>query len=441
MEKVWVEARMTWLAQQLGSRRLLEAEVVAPTDEYFPGRYHGAEGDAQRIFSQLRKRMQIEPHRIGLEISDQLSTEEALGEYFAGEPATIRVRPALLESPQSLIATLTHELCHEILLGGGLLHDNNDDLERLTDLLQVFLGLGIFGANDALHEQTVREGRFSWWSIGKRGYLPMRMYGYGMALFAWARDEASPEWIEHLRPDVREPLVSGLRYLQKTGDSTFDIHTSESEPPTADLNLATSRLAHRSASFRLLGLWDLLCLGPEAAPAALAIAKLLHDRDGDISSLAARTLGTIGPSALPHAPQLQDLLASRRPADRESAAFALGELAPDDPDLIQDLRRLLDDHDPAAQSAAIVALGKFGAKASGLMPELLQAFQRALVKCDDRLIDPLAVTLQQVDPDSRRRVREFIAPFGQDMLHFAEECLAHAESAEPVVQPEPGSNP
>ena len=42
-EKVWVESRMTWLAHQLGSRRLLEAEVVEPTEEFFPAAYGGSE--------------------------------------------------------------------------------------------------------------------------------------------------------------------------------------------------------------------------------------------------------------------------------------------------------------------------------------------------------------------------------------------------------------
>ena len=436
-EKVWVESRMTWLAHQLGSRRLLEPDVVEPTEDFFPEAYGGSEADARRIFNQLVEWMEIEPHRVRLEFSDHLVTQEALGDYTAGEPAVVRVRPALLETPESLIATLTHELCHEILLGGGLLQDNNDDLERLTDLTQVYLGLGIFGANDSLHEQTTREGRFSWWSIGKRGYLPMRMYGYGMALFAWARKESDPRWADHLRLDVREPLLAGLRYLQKTGDSTFNIHVPQGEPPAADLALATSRLTHRSPSFRLLGLSDLYELKHEASPAAAGVAKLLHDRDVGVSSLAAWTLGVMGQSAAPFASHLQDQLGSRRPADREAAAFALGEIAPDDADIVQDLGRLLEDQDRGAQAAAIAALGRFGPRASHLMPALLRTFQWALTKCDDRVLQPLAVTLQQVDPDAPARVREVISPLGHDMLQFAEECLSQAAANEDRVEEPP----
>ena len=40
-EKVWVESRMAWLAQNLGMDRMLQAPVVEPTEEYFPDEYQG----------------------------------------------------------------------------------------------------------------------------------------------------------------------------------------------------------------------------------------------------------------------------------------------------------------------------------------------------------------------------------------------------------------
>ena len=238
-------------------------------------------------------------------------------------------------------------------------------------------------------------------------------------------------------PTCREPLLAGLRYLRKTGDSTFDIHVAQGEPPAADLERATSRLAHRSPSFRMLGLWDLYELKHEASPAATGVAELLHDRDADVSSVAAWTLGVMGSAALPYASHLQDHLGSRRPGDREAAAFALGEIVPDDPGIVHDLGRLLDDNDRGAQAAAIAALGRFGPRASHLLPALLRTFQWALTKCDDRVLQPLALTLQQVDPDARARVREVISPLGHDMLQFAEECLSHAAANEDRVEEPP----
>jgi hypothetical protein len=45
-EKVWVESRMSWLAETVGIERLIDARVVEPTDEFFPGNSEGSDDDA-----------------------------------------------------------------------------------------------------------------------------------------------------------------------------------------------------------------------------------------------------------------------------------------------------------------------------------------------------------------------------------------------------------
>lgn len=435
IEKVWVESRMTWLAQQLGPQRLLDARVVVPTDEFFPGNYRGTADDAQRVFRMLREQMQIEPQRVHLEITDELYSAEAVGEYENGDPATIRVRPAELEDPESLVGTLTHELAHEILLGGGILQDNNHDLERLTDLTQVYLGVGIFGANSALREQNFREGRWSWWTMRKKGYLPMRMYGYGMSLFAWARGERRPPWARYLRPDVREPLQVGLRFLHKTSDSTFDIHAGP-QPAEPSVELALIHLNRDSAAFRMLGLQMLFELGEAALPAANAIAQQLQHRDADVSCAAAYALGTIGRPAVLYAGQLQELLRSRRPTDRESAAVALGELTPDAPEVIPALGRLLEDDDRSVAAAAAAALGNFGPAAARLAPSLLKAFHAALIRGESAVEDALAMTLHRVIPDAADLVRKHFAEIDSVLQQMAVESVEEAaDSAAAAADP------
>jgi hypothetical protein len=430
-EKVWVETRMAWLTENLGASRLREARVIEPTDEFFPGEYRADDGDAKRIFRRLAKFMQIDSGRVELQVVESINADGALGEYRAGNPAQVLVLRSLLDDAEALIATLAHELAHEILLGGGLLQGNDDDLERLTDLTMVFLGVGIFGANAALREQHFREGRYSSWSIQKHGYLPMRMYGYGLALFAWSRNEPDPAWAEHLRLDVREPMRKGLRYLLKTEDSTFDLE--QPSPPATSAAEVAPRLAHRSASFRYLGLWELVEMGAEAAPAAAEVARLLDDRDAEISGLAARVLGTIGPAAAgAHADRLHDMLWSGRPADREGAAFALGEIRPDDAKVVRDLVRLLDDSDRGVASAAVCALGNYGSAAHGAAQPLLKKYQVLLVQCDYGRIEEVARTLCRVLPDAVAAVREQFEPLGSDLADFAHEFVAAA--AEEIEQ-------
>ena len=47
-EKAWVEVRMGWLADQFGIDKLRKAEVVLPTEQYFPDAYEATPEGARR---------------------------------------------------------------------------------------------------------------------------------------------------------------------------------------------------------------------------------------------------------------------------------------------------------------------------------------------------------------------------------------------------------
>ena len=77
------------------------------------------------------------------------------------------------------------------------------DMEPLTDLLTVFLGLGVFSANTAARFQQHDDGHKQGWSMQRLGYLPEEIYGYALAKFAQERGENSPQWVKHLRTNVK----------------------------------------------------------------------------------------------------------------------------------------------------------------------------------------------------------------------------------------------
>jgi hypothetical protein len=434
-EKVWMESRMMWLAERLGANRLRESAVIEPTDEFFPEAYQAQDDDAQRVFRQVCQWMRIDPYRVRCELYDRIPCDEPrdpLGLYIQGNPARILIGRSQLTDPESLVGTIAHELAHEILLGGGHLQDNNEDLERLTDVTTVFCGLGIFCANSALRETTVREGRFSWWSLQKQGYLPLRMFGYGMSLFAWARGEQNPPWLRYLRLDARENMARGLQYLWKTGDSVFQIKPPSASPGDDAAEHGADRLAHASRSYRLLGLFELLDEGSAPAHAVDSIARLLNDDDPDISSTAAHLLGIIGEPALNYAPRLLDLLSSRAPANRERAAFALGELRPNDVLVCRELGSLLNDDRLEVCQAAAEALEKFGPAAGVALMQLLARFEKSLIKCD-ACIDALAAALTRICPDAHERVREHFSEIDAELCNYAEQCLLQARDSDCVT--------
>jgi hypothetical protein len=131
-----------------------------------------------------------------------------------GPGATIGVERSKLDDPVALVATTAHELGHELLLGEGRVSSDTRDHEPLTDLLTVFMGLGIFTANSTIRDQGWSSGVMVGWTTSRLGYLDQRTFGYALARFANVRGESSPKWLKYLRPDVRAPFRQSIRYLE-----------------------------------------------------------------------------------------------------------------------------------------------------------------------------------------------------------------------------------
>lgn len=243
-ERRWVDDGFTRLEKMLGRRRMLEAEVILPAAEYFPDIYDKTPAAVENFFRRVCGYMQVDRSSIELDIfpdeehelygmlpSWQTKSAGPAGLYFhsdayqeAGREARkgsmlVAVRATQLNDPLSLVATIAHELGHVILLGGGLLNREAPDHEPLTDLLTVFLGLGIFTANAAVRFQQHQDDRQQGWSMQRLGYLPQEVFGYALAKFALERGEVNPKWASHLSTNVRAYFKSSSAWLAKNVSS------------------------------------------------------------------------------------------------------------------------------------------------------------------------------------------------------------------------------
>ncbi len=239
-DREWINDGFHRLGQLLGRRRLLEARVIEPTAKDFPDPYDGTHEAASALFSRVCNYMQVERSRLTLEIfADE--TEElkqmlptwrsdggtrAAGLYVHAHERdhsaeqknsgmVVAIRSSMLRDPMSLVATVAHELGHVVLLGGNLLRHDTPDHEPMTDLLTVFLGLGIFTANSAARFKQFQDDRRIGWSTQRLGYLPEPVFGYALAKFAIERGEHKPHWARHLSPNVRSDFKNSLGWLQE----------------------------------------------------------------------------------------------------------------------------------------------------------------------------------------------------------------------------------
>ena len=228
-ESAWVEGRFSWLSEQFGAEPPKNAPVVLPTPEFFPDPYDGNPEGVPALFGRVCDYLGLDPARFELALYSEADRPGLVdgggkplggtaGLYQGGERPVVWVEHSRLSDPPALVATLIHEACHDLLLGAGRLRGDEPDHEFVTDLLTVYMGLGVITANATIRESHWRGGGWSGWSVGRQGYLTQPMYGYALALFARARGESKPGWLRHLRPDVRLPCKVAIRYLAEAGD-------------------------------------------------------------------------------------------------------------------------------------------------------------------------------------------------------------------------------
>ncbi|MDG4766877.1 hypothetical protein O7632_22655 [Solwaraspora sp. WMMD406] len=225
-ERDWIDESLSWLVREFGEPAL-RGPVVLPTDDFFPGEYHGSEADVAAVLDRVARHMSVDPDRIEFVYE---RVDEAEAALLAGLPAyasrssgaaghyvrragrgVITIDGAQASQPMALVATIAHELAHERLLGEGRHRADAADHEPLTDLATVFFGLGIFTANAAFEFRNRSGG----WQSSRLGYLTEPMYGYALGRYAWLRDDLSPSWARYLDTNPRSYLRRSLRYLAR----------------------------------------------------------------------------------------------------------------------------------------------------------------------------------------------------------------------------------
>jgi len=229
-ERLWVDEGFRRLARMLGSSRMQNAAVILPTDEYFPDPYSPTEAGLEALFRRVCGNMNVSRSKVELSLIPDSSelmemlpayshrSNDAAGLHFSGgeeERPLIAVRQSLLKDPLTAIATLAHELGHVILLDGGHMSRDAEDMEPMTDLVTVYLGLGIFTANASRRFLQFQDDRSQSWSMNRLGYLPEPVYAYALARFAKERGEEKPAWTAHLSTNLKTWFRQSAAWLAK----------------------------------------------------------------------------------------------------------------------------------------------------------------------------------------------------------------------------------
>ena len=230
--KAWIEERLQWLSEQFDDHAFNGRPLVLPSPEFFPDPYDASMQSVGTLLDRVCGYMDVAPDLVALKlVSDagKIWLVNDAGQYLPHAAGTfeqghrkfiVRIDRAGLDDPMELIGTMAHELAHVRLLGEGRIASDVYDNELLTDLTVVFFGLGIFLANIPRNWDS----QYKKWpdtDLHKPEYMTPPMFGYALAHLAWIRGEEKPAWAMHLHRNARPDFQQALRFLFKTGESSF----------------------------------------------------------------------------------------------------------------------------------------------------------------------------------------------------------------------------
>lgn len=223
-DRVWVNEALNWLRSEFGEEHFMEIRTVTPTKDFYERTFDGTEKDAEFILERTMELMKISEVDIGLEFFSDSPIEMADGTVLttpadidgswqsaagtfeqSNKGTTISIERQQLKTPISLIATISHELAHQILLGENRIEEND---EYLTDLTAITYGFGIFIGNSRF--QFTSSG-FGWQSSGQ-GYLPEQITAYAMAWLSKERNEKT-DYSQFLDKSIKSYFDQSLDWL------------------------------------------------------------------------------------------------------------------------------------------------------------------------------------------------------------------------------------
>ena len=269
-ERLWVDEGFSRLSRMLGSSRMQNVTVVLPTDEFFPDPWDASEVGLKALFSRVCGYMGVNPSQVELQIDpdpaiipesnelDEPSSGHGMGailgqvdlsivpdtvtssdsnelveampvftsrgwrnetasRYIAGsgeQRPTIAINRSLLSDTLTLVASLAHELGLVILLDGGHTQRDAKNIEPLTDLLTVYLGLGVFTANASRNFRKYQPDGRRGWSMSRLGFLSETVFGYALARFAKERGEIEPAWAKYLSTNLKAWFRQSAAWLR-----------------------------------------------------------------------------------------------------------------------------------------------------------------------------------------------------------------------------------
>lgn len=226
-------ATFKWLTGQFGP--VGDRPLILPTSAFFP--LSGAKGEAgvKEVFGAVRAHAGMTDWPCELKAGAANRPFDAgnahlikhggpsapcgtfrVGEGLAGRYGIITYNPSMANDPAGLAATFAHELGHYLMATAAANPPGGWDLHELhTDLAAVYLGFGIFMANQARSFSHFSTAGGSGWQSSIRGYLSEQALVTATCVFQRLAGREPAEAEPHLKPYLTGVLKKADKALMK----------------------------------------------------------------------------------------------------------------------------------------------------------------------------------------------------------------------------------
>ena len=236
-ELEWQMAAFQWLLAEFGGVEAhRETMLVNPEGDYFADSVLTGEARGAELFAEVKAITGMEqwPTRLvarqspkgSYQVNAQTFVQPigtgAAGTYqllpadHGGWVAEIRYDIGLLADPGALVATFAHELGHYLLSTARHSFPGGEDMhELLTDLTAVFMGFGVFLANNARDYSAQQLDGGHMWQTRHQGYLSERALVTALVASELLAGRDPREARRFLKPYLAKDLDIALKWFTR----------------------------------------------------------------------------------------------------------------------------------------------------------------------------------------------------------------------------------
>lgn len=232
----WMFESYKWLLYNFGGEYFWEkTDLILPNNHFFPDKSDNPEKMALQIFNRVKEyacmdewqcKLVAQENDPEIKVAPTILIQDAprnpAGTFGPAEDSNeviITYNPAHVENPLTLVSTFAHELSHYLTSTAS--HDPPygwEHWEELTDLTSVFIGFGIFLANNAFNFQQYTDIDSQGWKTESYGYLKESELVFALAISLDLKEIDHQIAFSHIKPSLRKLLKKALKEIKTYKD-------------------------------------------------------------------------------------------------------------------------------------------------------------------------------------------------------------------------------